>query len=245
MKSKFTDIFIQRPVLSIVVSLLVLFIGLISINKMQLRQWPYLTQTTIEVTTAYPGANAQVVQGFVTNPLQKKIASAEGIDYMKSSSTLGSSTIDCIIKTGYDPERAFTDISAKVAEAAQLVSQQAQKSIIIKKTGSQTPSMILNAHSPTMSPTQINDYLTRVVVPIIQSIDGVADVSPLVTTTPCEYTYILTRWRPTTSVLRKYGIYYNRTILRQQAVPPKENTSLFQSIPKRIYIPYHNLTTLL
>jgi multidrug efflux pump len=100
---KFTELFIKRPVLASVISLLILLFGLTSILKLQIRQFPQMNNTVITVTTAYPGADANLIGGFITTPLENAIASAEGIDYMTSSSVQGLSTITLNIKLNFDP----------------------------------------------------------------------------------------------------------------------------------------------
>src|ERR1700693_5732749 len=109
---KFTDIFIRRPVLALVVSLLILLIGLKCLLGLQIRQYPRLYNTTITVTTVYPGATPDLIQGFITTPIEQAVASAEGVDYMTSSSVLGTSTIQVYIKLNYNPSQALTDVMA-------------------------------------------------------------------------------------------------------------------------------------
>src|SRR5579862_89645 len=104
---KFTDIFVQRPVLATVVSLLILFLGLRSIHDLSLRQFPKMENTVITITTAYPGASAELMQGFITAPLQKSIAGADGIDYLTAQSMQSVSTISANIKLNYSPDKAM------------------------------------------------------------------------------------------------------------------------------------------
>src|SRR5579871_2717562 len=113
-KMRFTDLFIRRPVLATVVSLLILLIGLRSYYDLPIRQYPRLENTVITVTTIYPGATADLMQGFITQPIAQVVASAEGIDYMTSSSTQGKSVISAYIKLNYDPNKALTDVMSKV-----------------------------------------------------------------------------------------------------------------------------------
>lgn len=110
----FTDIFIKRPVLASVVSLIILLLGLRALTELELRQFPKMENTVITITTTYPGANANLMQGFITTPIEKSVASADGIDYLTSESTEGSSTISAYIRLNYDPSIAMTDIMAKV-----------------------------------------------------------------------------------------------------------------------------------
>src|ERR1700732_4838403 len=111
---KFTDIFIRRPVLALVVSLLILLLGLKCMLGLQIRQYPRLYNTTISVTTVYPGASPDLIEGFITTPIEQAVASAEGVDYMTSSSVLGTSTIQVYIKLNFDPNQALTEVLAKV-----------------------------------------------------------------------------------------------------------------------------------
>ena len=127
---KFTDLFIRRPVLATVVSLIILLLGLNSINKMELRQYPKIQTSQISITTAYPGASADVVQGFITQPIQQSVAGAEGIDYLTSSSKQGLSTITVYLKLNYDVHKALTDIMSKVDQVKNVMPPAAQASVI-------------------------------------------------------------------------------------------------------------------
>ena len=113
---RFTDIFIKRPVLSIVVSLLILLIGARAMFSLPIRQYPKLENTVITVTTAYPGATAELMQGFITTPLEQAVASSEGIEYMTSSSTPSKSVINAYIQLNFDPDKAMTEVMAKVQQ---------------------------------------------------------------------------------------------------------------------------------
>ena len=117
MNKRFTDIFISRPVLATVVSLFILVVGLSALLVLPVRQYPKMENTVITIETIYPGAPAELVQGFITTPLEKQIASAEGIDYLTSQSTDGLSTITANIVLNHNPDAAFTDIMSKVAQA--------------------------------------------------------------------------------------------------------------------------------
>lgn len=171
---KFTDIFIKRPVLSCVISLLILLFGLNSIMSMQVRQYPRMDNTIITVTTAYPGADANLIAGFITTPLEAAIASAEGIDYMTSSSNQGVSTITVNVKLNFDPQIAFTDIMSKVQQTLNVLPPEAQQPIIIKSSDTSTALLYISLDSTDMTPQQITDYAIRVVQPKIQTVDGVA-----------------------------------------------------------------------
>lgn len=171
---KFTDIFIKRPVLATVVSLLIFLFGLNSILTMQIRQYPRMDNTVITITTAYPGADADLIAGFITTPLEAAVASAEGIDYMTSSSTQGLSTITLTIKLNFDPQVAFTDVMSKVQQVINQLPPEAQQPVIVKSSDTATPLMYISLDSTDMTPQQITDYATRVVQPQLQTVDGVA-----------------------------------------------------------------------
>lgn len=171
---KFTDIFIKRPVLASVVSLLIFLFGLNSILTMQIRQYPRMDNTVITITTVYPGANADLIAGFITTPLEGAVASAEGIDYMTSTSTQSVSTISLTIKLNFDPQVAFTDVMSKVQQTLNKLPPQSQQPVIVKSSDTSTPLMYISLDSTDMSPQQITDYATRVVQPQLQTVDGIA-----------------------------------------------------------------------
>src|SRR5688572_15285763 len=170
----FTDLFIRRPVLASVVSLLILFLGLRALLDLPLRQFPKMENTVISVITTYPGANAELMQGFITSTLQKSIAGAEGIDYMTAQSAPSISTIKVYIKLNFDPNQAMTDIMAKVSEVRNDLPKETNTPIILKETGSSLALMYIGFSSKDMSNRQITDYISRVVQPKLQTVDGVA-----------------------------------------------------------------------
>ncbi|MGH8278150.1 MAG: efflux RND transporter permease subunit [Gammaproteobacteria bacterium] len=171
---KFTDIFVRRPVLATVVSLIILLLGLNSINKMELRQYPKLETGQITINTAYPGASANVVQGFITQPIQQSVASAEGIDYITSSSAQGLSTITVFLKLNYDVHKALTDIMSKVDQVKNVLPPQSQAPVIQSSQVMNTAIMFISFYSNAMTQGQITDYVTRVIQPKIQTVNGVA-----------------------------------------------------------------------
>lgn len=175
----FTDLFIKRPVLSCVVSLLILLFGINSISSIQVRQYPRMDNTVITVSTSYPGADADLIAGFITTPLENAVASAEGIDYMTSSSTQGMSTITLNIKLNFNPQVAFTDVMSKVQQTINRLPPQAQLPVIIKSSDTSTALLYISLDSHQMTPQQITDYATRVVQPQLQTIDGVAQAEIL------------------------------------------------------------------
>ncbi|HAT2105208.1 TPA: MMPL family transporter [Legionella pneumophila] len=171
---KFTDLFIKRPVLSIVVSMLIFLFGINSIYKMQIRQYPKMENTVITIMTGYPGADAELIARFITTPLESAVVSAEGIDYMTSSSQQGLSTITLNIKLNFDPQVAFTDVMSKVQQTLNQLPKESQQPVILKKSDSSTALMYISLDSKDMTPQQITDYATRVVQPQLQTVDGVA-----------------------------------------------------------------------
>src|SRR5712691_8516883 len=176
---KFTDIFIRRPVLALVVSLLILLIGLKAMMSLPIRQFPRLYNTTITVTTLYPGASPDLIQGFITTPIEQAVATAEGIDYLTSNSIQGTSTVTAYIRLNYDPSQALTDVMAKVQQVKYLIPAQAQDPIILKATGQTTAVMYVGFSSSELTSAAITDYLTRVVQPLISTVDGVASADIL------------------------------------------------------------------
>lgn len=177
--AKFTDNFISRPVLAVVVSLLIFILGLRAITEMQVRQYPEMNNTLITVSTSYPGAPASLVEGFITTRIEKSIASAEGIDYMTSTSTEGSSTINVFIKLNFDPNVAFTDVMSKVAQVQNDLPKESELPVIQKLTGTQTALMYVSFSSDQMNPEQITDYISRVVQPKIETVFGVSQAQIL------------------------------------------------------------------
>jgi multidrug efflux pump len=175
----FTDIFIRRPVLSLVVSLLILLIGLRAMTSLPIRQYPKLSNTTITVTTIYPGAAPDVIQGFITTPISQAVATAEGIDYLTATSVQGTSTVTAYIRLNYDPSQALTDVMAKVQQVKYQLPKDAQDPIITKATGQTTAVMYIGFASSELSSAAISDYLTRVVQPLLATVDGVASADIL------------------------------------------------------------------
>jgi multidrug efflux pump len=171
---KFTDLFVKRPVLAIVVNLVILIAGLQAIRSLSVRQYPRSDIAVVQVTTAYVGANADLVRGFITTPLERVIASADGIDYMESSSAQGLSTITVHLKLNYDTNAALTQIQAKVAQVRNDLPPEAEAPVIDLQTAdNQFASMYLGFSSKDLDQNQITDYLTRVVQPKLSAISGV------------------------------------------------------------------------
>jgi len=173
MKS-FTDIFIRRPVLAVVVNLLILIAGFQAIKNLNVRQYPRSDNAEVTVTTTYVGASADLVRGFITTPLERAIAAADGIDYIQSSSRLGVSTITIRLKLNYDPNKALSEISSKVNQVRNDLPPEAEIPIIdIESADSQFASAYLSFTSDILQANQITDYLVRVVQPRLSALEGV------------------------------------------------------------------------
>jgi multidrug efflux pump len=171
---RFTDLFIKRPVLAIVVNLVILIAGLQSIRALSVRQYPRSDIAVIKVSTIYVGANADLVRGFITTPLERVIASADGIDYMESSSAQGVSTITVHLTLNYDTNAALTQIQAKVAQVRNQLPPEAEAPVIEMETAdAQFAAMYLGFSSNDLDQNQITDYLTRVVQPKLSAVSGV------------------------------------------------------------------------
>jgi multidrug efflux pump len=169
----FTDLFIHRPVLASVVSLLIVVVGLRAIAALEVRQYPATQDTVVTVTTTYPGASSELVKGFITTPLQQAIAEADGIDYLSSNSTQGRSLIEARMRLNFDPNAAVAEIQAKVASQRNVLPAEADDPVISSQTGDPTALMYIAFYSETMKPSQITDYLLRVVQPKLQAVPGV------------------------------------------------------------------------
>src|SRR6202451_618727 len=171
---KFTDLFVRRPVLAMVVNLLILIAGLQAVRSLSVRQYPRSDISLVQVSTTYVGANADLVRGFITTPLERVIASADGIDYMESSSAQGLSTITVHLKINYDTTAALTQIQAKVAQVRNDLPPEAQIPVIDLETAdTEFAAMYIGVSSADLDQNQITDYLTRVVQPKLSSISGV------------------------------------------------------------------------
>jgi multidrug efflux pump len=171
---KFTDLFIRRPVIAIVVNLLIIIAGVQAIRTLNVRQYPRSENAAITVTTVYVGANADLVRGFITTPLERVIAAADGIDYIESESKQGLSTIHARLKLNYDATRALSEISSKVDQVRRDLPPEAEIPILnIESTDSQFASAYLSFSSDLLKQNEITDYLVRVVQPRLSAIEGV------------------------------------------------------------------------
>jgi multidrug efflux pump len=170
----FTDLFIERPVLAIVINLLIVIAGLTAWNSLSVRQYPLSENASVQISTVYVGASAELVRGFITTPLERAIGAAEGIDYLESKSLQGISIITARLKLNYDTTRALADISAKVDQVRSDLPAEAEvPSISVQSADSEFAAAYLSFSSNILSPEQITDYLTRVVQPRLGAVTGV------------------------------------------------------------------------
>src|SRR5215813_14184550 len=173
MKS-FTDLFIKRPVLAIVISFVILIAGLQAMKTLNVRQYPRSDIAAITVTTVYVGADAELVRGFITTPSERAIAAADGIDYIQSQSTQGLSTITARLKLNYDANKALSDISSRVDAIRNNLPPESQIPVIaIQTADSQFASAYLSFTSNILQPNEVTDYLVRLVQPRLTAISGV------------------------------------------------------------------------
>jgi multidrug efflux pump len=171
---KITDLFIRRPVLALVVNLIILIAGLQAMRTLNVRQYPRSENASVTVTTVYVGANADLVRGFITTPLERAIAAADGIEYMESQSTLGLSTITIRLKLNYDSTKALAEISSKVDQVRRDLPPEAEVPVInIESADSRFASAYLSFSSDMLKQNEITDYLVRVVQPRLSAIQGV------------------------------------------------------------------------
>lgn len=169
----FTGLFIRRPVLATVVNLLILLVGLQSMRSLNVRQYPVSNSAVVTISTAYFGASAELIRGFITTPLEREIASADGIDYVESNSSPNVSTITAYLRLNYDPYDALTQITSKVNRVRNDLPAGSEAPTIDVQVGQGTAAMYLSFVSEVMEGNQITDYLTRVVQPRLVSVPGV------------------------------------------------------------------------
>jgi multidrug efflux pump len=169
----FTDIFIRRPVLASVISLLILVLGVRAYYALPVLQYPRTENAVVTITTTYYGADPDVVAGFITTPLEIAIAHAYGIDYMTSTSQSSTSTITVYLRLNYDADKALTEINTKINSVLNQLPTGTQQPVLTVKIGQTIDAMYLGFDSDTLAPNQITDYLTRVVQPKLQTVPGV------------------------------------------------------------------------
>jgi multidrug efflux pump len=170
---KFTDIFIRRPVLASVVSLMILVVGIRAGTTLQVLQYPRTENAVVTIATTYYGADPDIIAGFITTPLEQAVAQANGIDYMTSTSMSGVSTITVNLRLNYDSNKAMTEINAKVNSVINQLPPGTLQPVLTVKVGQTTDAMYLGFRSDTLAPNQITDYLVRVVQPKLQAVEGV------------------------------------------------------------------------
>jgi multidrug efflux pump len=175
----FTDPFIRRPVLATVVSLLIILLGFQAFSKLTIRQYPQMENALITVTTAYPGANAETIQGYITQPLQQSLASAEGIDYMTSVSRQNVSIVSIYARIGADSDRMFTELLAKASEVKNQLPPNAEDPVLSKEAADSSALMYISFYSDELSNPQITDYLSRVIQPKLATLPGMAEAEIL------------------------------------------------------------------
>jgi multidrug efflux pump len=170
----FTDPFIRRPVLASVISLLVVLLGFQAFNSLVIRQYPQMESALITVTTAYPGANAETIQGYITQPLQQSLASAEGVDYMTSVSQQNVSIISVYARIGADTDRLYTELLSQANSVKNQLPQNAEDPVLNKQAADSTALMYISFYSEQLSNPQITDYLSRVIQPKLATLPGMA-----------------------------------------------------------------------
>ncbi|TIU25727.1 MAG: efflux RND transporter permease subunit, partial [Mesorhizobium sp.] len=172
----FSDIFIRRPVLSTVLACMILLLGFQAIFNLSIRQYPKVDETAITITTAYPGASADLIQGFISAPIARAVASTENIDYVTSSSRPSSSTVTVQMKLGSNPDVALTEVLSKVQGVRGTLPDASKDPVIVKGTGQQFAMMYISMQNPNMTKEQLTEYIERVIRPRISTVEGVADV---------------------------------------------------------------------
>ncbi|TBU99741.1 multidrug efflux RND transporter permease subunit [Stutzerimonas kirkiae] len=175
----FTDPFIRRPVLASVVSLLLVLLGFQAFNNLTIRQYPQIESALITISTAYPGANAETIQGYITQPLQQSLASAEGIDYMTSVSQQNLSMISVYARIGADSDRLYTELLSKANSVKNQLPQNAEDPVLNKEAADSTALMYISFYSEQLSNPQITDYLSRVIQPKLATLPGMAEAEIL------------------------------------------------------------------
>ncbi|AHL76561.1 acriflavine resistance protein B [Stutzerimonas stutzeri] len=175
----FTDPFIRRPVLASVISLLIVLLGFQAFNSLVIRQYPQMESALITVTTAYPGANAETIQGYITQPLQQSLASAEGVDYMTSVSQQNLSVISVYARIGADTDRLYTELLSQANSVKNQLPQNAEDPVLNKQAADSTALMYISFYSDQLTNPQITDYLSRVIQPKLATLPGMAEAEIL------------------------------------------------------------------
>ena len=174
-----SDIFIRRPVLSAVLGLMILLLGFQGLFNLTVRQYPEVEETVVTITTAYPGASADLIQGFVTSPIAAAVATTENIDYVTSQSRPSASVVTVQMQLGSDPDAALTEVMSKVQQVRSQLPEDAEDPTIVKGTGQQFAIMYLAMQNPNMTAEQLTEYIERVIRPRLSTVDGVAEAQVL------------------------------------------------------------------
>ena len=172
----FTDFFIQRPVFALVVNLFILLVGFISYNNLPVRQYPRMDASTITINTTYPGANAKTMEGFISTPIENAIGGVDGLDYVVSANTFGSSLITAYFKLGYPISDAVNDINSQVDSVRKILPTGINDPVIQKQDPSAQPTMFISFDSFSKTPEEMTDFLNRVVNIQLETVDGVGQV---------------------------------------------------------------------
>ncbi|MBX9463632.1 MAG: efflux RND transporter permease subunit [Aquamicrobium sp.] len=172
----FSDIFIRRPVLSTVLGIMILLLGFQGLFNLQVRQYPEVEETVITITTVYPGASAELIQGFITAPISSAVATTENVDYVTSQSRPSASVVSVQMKLGSNPDIALTEVMSKVQQVRSQLPSEAEDPTIVKGTGMQFATMYLALQNPNMTNEQVTEYIERVIRPRMSTIPGVAEV---------------------------------------------------------------------
>ena len=175
----FSEVFIRRPVLSTVLAALILFVGLASVLNLPIRQYPEVEETVLTVTTVYPGAAPDLIQGFVTAPIASAVSTTENVDFISSQSRQSASVVTVQMQLGADPDIALTEVMSKVQQVRGQLPADAEDPVVLKGTGQTFALMYLAVQNPNMTPEQLTEYLERVVRPRVTNIDGVAQMEIL------------------------------------------------------------------
>jgi len=174
-----SDIFIRRPVMATVLALMILLLGFQGLFNLTVRQYPEVEETVVTITTAYPGASADLIQGFITSPISAAVATTENIDYVSSESRPSTSIVTVQMKLGSDPDAALTEVMSKVQQVRSQLPTDAEDPTIVKGTGQQFAIMYLAMQNPNMTPEQLTEYIERVIKPRLSTVEGVAEVQVL------------------------------------------------------------------
>jgi multidrug efflux pump len=172
-----TDIFVKKPVLAIVVNLVILAVGYRAISSLPVRQYPRIESSSIVITTAYIGASAETVRGFITTPIEKAVSAIDGIDYIESSSTAGVSLITVRLRLNHNSNAALAEISARLNQVRSELPGEAESPVIeIQRTDKPYATFYISFTTESLTAPQLNDFLVREAQPQLQSIAGVQRV---------------------------------------------------------------------